>query len=373
MTAQPSSATIWVNSGDSHFMEPSELFEQSLPRALAARLPHSEPDGKGYEIVHVDGKRFRRRLPGPAQQEMRDAIRPPGASDPSARLADLDDQGVWGEVVFPSLGLWYGQIDDPALVTAAASVLNDYVIEALAISPRFVPTATLPLQSVEHSAQELARCIERGFRAVFLPTEPPDGSPHWNSDDWEPLWRVSAGAGIVVAFHIGTDRGSPVKFKGPGGSLINFVESSFGGQRAVTQMVASGVFERYPDLKVLVSEGGATWVPFLGDRMNECYRQTPMFNDGRISRAPKEYLLTNVYASFQHDETAVTTATAMGYRNVMFGTDYPHLEGTFPDTQNVLRDLFAGVDENTRERVTVGSFLDLFPEVGRPPHASGAE
>jgi predicted TIM-barrel fold metal-dependent hydrolase len=363
--------TIWASSGDSHFMEPEDLFRHNLPAALAERLPRSEPDGEGYEVVHVDGTSFRRRLPGPAQREMRDAIRPPGASDPQARLRDLDSQGVWGEVVFPSLGLWYGQISDPALVDAAARVLNDYVADVFSISPRFVPTATLPLQSVERSLAELERAIGLGFKAVFLPTDPPEESPYWNHDEWEPIWSRCEESRTVVAFHIGTDRGSPVKYKGPGGALVNYVDTTFGGQRAVSMLVGAGVLERHPDLKVLVSEGGATWVPFLGDRMNECYRQQPMFHDGRITRPPKEYL-ANVYASFQHDETAVGTVTALGYRNVMFGSDYPHLEGTFPNTQKVLHELFDGVDDETRDRITFGSFLELFPHVGRPPGATPA-
>jgi predicted TIM-barrel fold metal-dependent hydrolase len=82
---------------------------------------------------------------------------------------------------------------------------------------------------------------------------------------------------------------------------------------------------------------------------------------------PKEYINRQVYASLQHDETAIPAMTAMGFTNVMFGTDYPHLEGTFPHTQKVLHELFDGVDDAVRDRITIGSFLDLFPAVGRPP------
>ena len=128
--------------------------------------------------------------------------------------------------------------------------------------------------------------------------------------------------------------------------MINYVNTTFGGQLAVVMMIASGALERHPDLKVLVSEGGATWAPFLGDRMNEEYRQHHMFNKGEISMLPKEYINRQVYASFQHDETAIPAMTAMGFTNVMFGTDYPHLEGTFPHTQKVLHELFDGVDDD---------------------------
>ena len=112
------------------------------------------------------------------------------------RLEHLDDQGVWGEVVYPSLGLWYGQIDDPHLVSEAAKVLNDHVHdELIRTSPRFVPTATLPLQSVELSIKEVQRCADLGFRAIFLPTEPAKTDPYWNDDHWEPLWSAIEEAG----------------------------------------------------------------------------------------------------------------------------------------------------------------------------------
>jgi predicted TIM-barrel fold metal-dependent hydrolase len=135
-------------------------------------------------------------------------------------------------------------------------------------------------------------------------------------------------------------------------------------------LVACGALDAHPSLKVLISEGGATWVPFLGDRMDEAYRQHSFATFPKLSRSPKEILLSQVYASFQHDETAVPSVTAFGYRNVMWGSDYPHIEGTFGHTQEVLHRLFDGVDDEIRYRVTVGAFLDLFPDVGEPPAAA---
>lgn len=373
---------LWTNSGDSHFIEPADLFQRRLPSELADRLPRSEKISDDEEIVHLDGQQIRRRLPRPsgatakaleefraAQGAMNEADG--GFASGKARLKALDDQGVWGEVVFPSLGLWYNQITNAELIRAAARVLNDYVLEELVgASSRFVPTATLPLQSLEYSVEETRRCAAAGFKAVFLPTGPPPNMPFWNDDEWIPLWDACAETNLVVAFHIGTN-GSPGarRFRGIGGALINYVDTSFEGQIATVALIGAGVLERHPDLKVLISEGGATWAPFVGDRMNECFRQQPMWDEGRLKLLPKEYVMRQVYASFQHDETAVPTLTAMGYQNVMFGTDYPHLEGTYPHTQKVLHELFDGVDAATSDRIRIGAFLDLFPSVGRPAAA----
>ena len=178
---------------------------------------------------------------------------------------------------------------------------------------------------------------------------------------------------MVIAFHIGTDpvhmdEGEQIgiTYRGPGGAVLNYTETTFSGQRAAMKMVASGALDRHSHLKVLVSEGGATWVPFLGDRMTEGYRQHNMMVRPKLSRSPKEILYSQVYASFQHDESAIAAVTAMGYRNVMFGSDYPHMEGTYGHTQETLHALFDGVDAETTHRVTRGAFLELFPEVGEP-------
>jgi predicted TIM-barrel fold metal-dependent hydrolase len=134
-------------------------------------------------------------------------------------------------------------------------------------------------------------------------------------------------------------------------------------------LVTSGALDRHPDLKVLISEGGATWVPFIADRMDEGYRQHGVYVRPKLSRPPSEILYEQVYASFQHDKSAVLAHTALGYKNVMWGSDYPHMEGTFGHTQKILHELFDDVDEAARYRMTQGAFLDLFPGVGHPPAA----
>lgn len=148
---------------------------------------------------------------------------------------------------------------------------------------------------------------------------------------------------------------------------MNYVETTYGGQRAVTKLIASGALDRHPDLRVLVSEGGATWGPFLADRMDEGYRQHGMGVRPKLSKPPSEFLYEQVYASFQHDSSAVQACTAMGWQNVMWGSDYPHYEGTFGHTQETLHELFDGVDEAASRRIRIGAFQELFPSVPEPP------
>jgi predicted TIM-barrel fold metal-dependent hydrolase len=254
-------------------------------------------------------------------------------------------------------------------------VSNDWAkSEIMDRSPRYVPTAQISTLSVADAVGELQRAAGMGFFCAFLPVRPHPLQKDYNHDDWEPLWAAAEEAGMVIAFHIGTeplDLGAGdrqgVVYRGPGGAVLNYTETTFGGQRAVMKLVACGALDRHPDLKVLVSEGGATWVPFLADRMEEGYRQHSMAVRPKLSRSPKEIIYSQVYASFQHDESAVGAMTAMGFENVMWGSDYPHMEGTFGHTQLTLHHLFDGVDPRVRHRITVGAFTELFPSAGEPP------
>ncbi|MET0146611.1 MAG: amidohydrolase family protein [Ilumatobacteraceae bacterium] len=366
---------IWANSGDSHFIEPDEAWK-SLPPALAERMPRSVKDADGRnETVTIDGQSFRRRMPSPKQQEFLEMARRPGLGDVAARLADLDNEGIWAEVVYPSLGMWNSMYRDPVLVREAMRVSNDWVKEQLVdASTRLVPTAQVSMLSITDAIEELERTRQMGFKCVFMPCEPPKALPHYNDESWEPFWAACERTGMVLAFHIGTEpidhqagEVIGVAFRGAGGAVINHTHAAISVLRVTMLMVASGVLDRHPDLKMLVSESGASWVPFLGDRMDEAYRQHGEWSYPKLSSSPKEILYRQVYASFQHDVTAIPTMTAMGYQNVMWGSDYPHLEGTFGHTQETLHELFDGVDDAVRRRITTGSFLELFPDVGVGP------
>lgn len=371
---------IWTHSGDSHFLEPADLWHQIMPTAQADRMPKTRMISEDVEVVEVDGKRFTRKLPkvmsakgatGETIAQM--SHRPPGSRDVQLRLHDLDQEGVWAEVMYQSIGLWSSLIEDPQLIREAARGENEWLAsEIQAVAPdRLVPAALMPMLQVDDAVAELQHAAEVGLHLVSLPTGHPPGTEDYNHAHWDPLWAAAEEAAMVVAFHIGTDGGDQAaKFRGRGGAILNYVETTYGGQYAAMKLVTAGVFERHPALKVLVSEGGASWVPFIGDRMNEAYRQHGMFVRPRLARLPKEYLYSNVYASFQHDETAPAALWAMGYQNVMFGSDYPHLEGTYGHTQKTLHELFDGVAPSVLDRITRGAFEELFPHVSAPPSGS---
>jgi predicted TIM-barrel fold metal-dependent hydrolase len=384
-----SAEKIWANSGDSHFLEPEDLYYQILPKDIADRMPRSEKTDT-EETVHIDGMILGPRpLPrmGSISGELRGeqfenlslaeiSHRPPGARDVRKRLADLDKEGIWGEVVYPSLGLWDYLIKDPDLAQTAFRAANEWKLsEVQNVAPdRLIVTASLPLQNLEKAVEELYHCAEIGYHAVFIPLAVPEGCKDWNyAEFWDPLWSAFEETGLIPAAHLGTEGaltanggGGMVTYRGPGKVVLNYAETAYGPMRFATKMVVGGTFERHPKLKVLLAESGAGWVPSLGDRMNEGFRQHGWLNNTTFQEPPKDQLMRHFYCSFQHDVSAIA-AMKEGYNNVLWGSDYPHLEGTFGHTQETLHELLDNEEPWVRERVLYGTFKELFPHVTDPP------
>ncbi|MUL57215.1 amidohydrolase [Mycobacterium sp. CBMA293] len=344
---------IWAHSGDSHAMEPEDLWTSRLPKDLADRAPRSER-GEKYEITYVDGKRLDRQL-----NDFMDAMRPPGFKDLDIRLRDLEQEGVRCQLAFPSSGFWSANIEDPELSKAVAHAWNEWARDDfMARQNRIFTPAIVPLVDVADTVAEVEWAAENGFQAIFLPCGMP-AEREWGLELWNPVWDAADAAGMVLAYHIGTG-GANVVYRGPGGAVVNYMETTYPGMRVVSQLVAGGALDRRPNLKVLVAEGGAGWVPAIGDRMDEAYRQHGMFVRPRLDRLPSEIVRSQVYTSFQHDISAVQVIEGTGYYNVMWGDDYPHLEGTYGHTQDTLHEIFDTVDPRIKDRVLRGTFEELF-------------
>ena len=382
-TASPETTVkVWANSGDSHYLEPDDLWEQILPKELADRMPRIEKISDSEEIVHIDGQSFRRQLPAASKALIKGDVRgeevegtlfdishrPAGSRDPHARLVDLDGEGVWGEVIYPSIGIWAHMLTNPDLVRDAFHAVNEWrLTEVQHVAPdRWVLVPSIPVLRLEDALAEIEWCAEAGYHAVGLGCDPPEGCDDWNADTWEPMWSAIEEAGLVVAVHLGTELGGTRLYRGPGKAVLNYVETTYGPQRFATKMVASGILERHPDMKVLISEGGASWVPFIGDRILEGYRQHGIFVKPKLEENPKEVLFRQVYTTFQHDVTAVDAAVS-GYTKMLWGSDYPHLEGTFGHTQETLHEIFDGTEPGLRRTVMIDNFRELFPHVSLPP------
>src|ERR1700730_12868536 len=162
---------IWANSGDSHFLEPETLWRDTLPPKLAELVHYTErdPDGQ-WETVHIDGMSFRRLLATGQEKEIFEAsMRTPGPRHVAKRMIDLDQQVIWAELVFPSLGMCSSTFRSPEVLREALKVSNDWAFEAIEkANPRLVATAQVSTLDIGDAVAELERVAERGYRAVFI-------------------------------------------------------------------------------------------------------------------------------------------------------------------------------------------------------------
>ena len=216
---------LWANSGDSHYMEPPNLYD-ALPEHLKDRLPQTERDEeRGVETIRVDGQSYERPIPKPLTPERMAQImaapleedrdeqggeaRAPGAFDPDLRLRDLDQEGIWAEAIYPSLGIWTFNIRTPEIVKEGCRISNDFFLDFQQHSPRCVVAASIPLLDVEDAVAEIVRASNMGFKLAFFPVRPPLDRPQWQHEEWDPVWKAMEQSGMVLGFHIGTEPVDP--------------------------------------------------------------------------------------------------------------------------------------------------------------------
>jgi predicted TIM-barrel fold metal-dependent hydrolase len=353
--------TQLVNSADSHVVEPLDLWVQRLPKHLKERAPRvEEVDGRWLFVVEGMPPR---KMGGPStESESRTKEATgfrPGGSDPDLRAKDLDEDGVWGEVLYPTIALFGYMIPDPELRWATARAYNDWLAETFAAaSTRFAGAAMIPVQEIEPAVAEIERVAGLGLRSVMLPMQAPANVPY-NTDRYDPIWAAAQAQTMPVSFHVGTGM-NPVYERGPGGAVINYVEVGLGAQRTLAYLASSGVLERFPDLHVVMVECGAGWLSWLMERMDEAFEEHAGWVKPKLAEPPSFYVRRQGHVTFGNDGAGVVNRDFTGVEPLLWASDYPHPEGTWPHTRETLARIFVGVDEDERRRITFETTARLY-------------
>jgi predicted TIM-barrel fold metal-dependent hydrolase len=358
-------ATGFVNSADSHVVEPLDLWVQRLPASLKERAPRIA-DVDGEPRLLVEGMVPRRMGGGGnTDAEQRDRERAgeghfrAGGWDPDQRIVDLDKDGVWGEVLYPTIALFAFMIPDPELRWASARAYNDWLAETFgAQSQRFAGAAMIPVHEIEPAVAEIERIAGLGLRSIMLPIQAPESRPY-NSREYDPVWAAAQAHGLPVSFHVGTGS-NPVTERGLGGAVINYVEVGLGAQRTLAYLAASGVLERHPDLHVVMVECGAGWLAWLLERMDEAFEEHAHWVQPKLPEPPSFYVRRQGHVTFGNDGAGVVNRGFTGVEPLLWASDYPHPEGTWPHTRETLDRIFSGVPDTERELVTYFTTARLY-------------
>lgn len=358
---EPEPRPVWATiiSVDDHLVEPADMFEGRLPRHLQDRAPQIVVTGRGHEVWEFDGQRHVQmgmnavagRRPETVQVEpfRFDQMRK-GCWDVDARVHDMDLNGVWASLSFPSMitgfcGRVYSQCSDPELGLATTRAWNDWMHEAW-WSPhpdRIIPMGITWLSDPEAGAAEIRRNAARGFRSVTLPERPHlIGYPSIFTDYWEPILRACAETDTVVSLHVGSS-GLGDFPPGCDRAIVPLAATLFGqlSLTACTEWLWSGHPVRIPNLKIAMSEGGIGWVAMLLDRLDNIVDRSGYGLDW--DERPADVLRRNFWFCTIDDPSTIDTRHAIGVENVMVEVDYPHGDSTWPDTQAVIADAWGHV------------------------------
>ena len=399
---EPREATYTIVSADDHVVEAPGTFEGRLPQHLADRAPRivgldagvvvnrahqNLPDvvnnrqgrevwlyedriyaqvGLNAVVGHTDYAAMR--FEPTSFTEMRR-----GCFDAPARVRDMDIAVVWSSMNFPSpiagfCGSVFSGSDDPELGQAVMRAWNDWIHEEwyLPYPDRFIPLGLTWLPDPEIGAAEVRRNAARGFRAVTLPELPHwIGYPEVHSGYWDPVLHACADTDTAICLHVGSSGMLPMP---PTGPRFEKNITLFPAVSLVTaaEWLWSGIFQRFPTLRVVLSEGGIGWVPMLLDRLDYVTSHSGAGGgltwDGDLS--PSEVLLRNFSFCMLDDPSTLPVIDRIGSDRVMLETDYPHSDSTWPDCQALLRERFgdpaAGLSDDDVANITYRTAARVF-------------
>ena len=361
-------------SSDSHIMEPPDLWLERIDPEYKDRAPRVVREGE-FDQWYADGDikfgvvgsntQAGRRFEAPetirTEGVYEDVLL--GGMDPHAHVKDMDLDTVSGGVIFPSMGLTIWVIPSSDLLSAVFRAYNDWLADFCAPYPgRLRGLAMLNVDSVEEGVSELKRAREIGLAGAMIPQRPVFG--RYDSPMYEPLWATAEELDMPLAIHIGTSRwrpgGTPVF--GTDKGLVEFTNQEYDMKDNVTAILYSGLFERHPNLKIGVAEYEISWAPYLLNRMDRIYKERP----NRFSRRykndalPSDFFKSNMFISFQEDDLGIDLRQYVGVETLMWGSDYPHAESTFPRSREIVDRILDGVPEDEKALIAGENCARMF-------------
>lgn len=338
-------------SADSHVLEPATLWQERLPPGLRDRGPRVEARaGRDYLVVEGVPPRRLGATGEPARL---------GGTDLDERRADLARDGVRAEVIYPTVGLFVDLVPDPELQMACARVYNDWCAELFHREPEtFLPAALVPLRDVELAVGELERVAGLGYRTVMIPTTPPSGA-RYNDPVYDKLWAAASAHRMPVSLHVGTGA-LPQAERGPGGAVVNYAKVGLLAAETLCYLVAGGALDRFPELHVVFVESGGGWLGYCCERMDEAYREHAAFVEPRLSVPPSELVRRQCHVTLGADRSPLLNRELTGVEPLMWASDYPHPEGTFPESRAVVERIFRDVPSDDVDRIVAGNAAAVY-------------
>lgn len=286
---------------------------------------------------------------------------------PAERLKAMDLDEVDTHTFFPDIaGLSnanFQQEGSEEFRLAAIRAYNDWLVEEWTdFSPRYISQCISPMWDVKLTTQEIERSIKKGHSGVIWHGGPELlGQPFFNDPYWDPLYKSIESLGVPLSLHLGS---VPIMGAYPGYGQNS--ERAMSGTRHVTsaaQVIAnllfSGVFERFPNMKAITVESGIGWIPFMLEMADHNYEQMQVWEDG-LKRKPSEIWHSNMYANFWFEEAGLETRHHVGVDNILYETDFPHPTSTWPNSKQCRETSLKGVPDDERRKILMENAIKLY-------------
>ena len=354
-------------SADSHVVEVEACYADIDPK-FESRRPRGVDDPEQGALMQVPGMDFQ----VPAGQLCRAGIpyqefsKPrtwdeihPASYDPRARLAIQDEEGVRGEVIYPSIGMVICLHPDVDYRKACFDAYNRWLAGFCETAPdRLVGIGMAAVRSADEGVKELESLKAMGFRGVMLCGDP--AFDDYDHPSYDPFWEAAIDLELPVSFHILTGKDSyGMAVRGP--KVIQQIVTMRGNQNIMMMMLLGGVFERHPKLRVVMVENDAGWLPHFAFRLDHAWERYRWSMDMvATERPPSDYIRECIWVTFQDDWSVRHVVDALAMERVMWATDFPHGDGTYPHSRKVAGEVTEGMSEAQQRAVVHDNAVALY-------------
>jgi len=360
--------TTPIISADSHITEPPNCYTDYVDPAWRERAPRIEKRSDG-DVFVIDGMKQAVNLglvaaAGKPAEEItlkggRFEELHRGGWDPDARMHDQKRDGVAAEIIYPTVGMLLCNHKDFAYKRACFAGYNRWLAEYCSAHPaRLLGMGQVAMASPADGIEELKAIKELGLRGVMMPGNP--AVEDYDSPAYDDFWKASLDLELPLAFHILTSK-EDVYVKPRGPKMNGFLTIIRGCQDVIGTMLLGGVFERHPTLRIVCVEADAGWVPHYMYRMDHAYKRHRYWMKAPpLQKMPSEYFRENIYTTFQDDYVAFQTKDLVNVRRLMWASDFPHSDSTWPHSQAVIEEQTAHLSEDDRNRICHDNVAELY-------------
>jgi predicted TIM-barrel fold metal-dependent hydrolase len=351
-----------VLSADSHVIEPPDVWAARMAPGLRERAPRIERRDEG-DFYTIEGQhplsvaglsaagKFATGVDAGGRWE-KAVLR--GAYDPHARLAEVEEDGIVAEVLYPTVGLGMFAIDDPALRGACFRAYNDWIAEFCAAYPdRLKGVGMVDTEEVGATVAELKRLRELNLVGAMISVLP--DSAAYVQPEFDPFWATAAELKLPVSLHVLTNRrarNDPQRTVGEYCTVSVFV------QITLVDLIYGGVFVRHPDLKVISVEHGGGWVPYLMQSMDSAWHSRQASFEPGLKAS--DYFRRNIRLTFMRDNLLIKSRHEVGLDVMMWSTDFPHRASTYPHSREILANMMAGVPAAEQRQIVYDNAAALY-------------